>query len=157
MRRFFRLLTCLTALSSALGAAPRTAAVLQNGQIDGAFYVIASPSERPWNGNLLLLAHGYRPESAPLVADLNPNQSAYQLLLSEGWIIAKTSYRRNGTIIHDAIADLHNLHAEVVDRFGQANRAIVMGDSMGATISTLLDVTDESIFDEFSPRVSGIN
>jgi hypothetical protein len=59
------------------------------------------------------IAHGYRPESIPLVAHLVPEQFAYQSLLNQGWIVAKPSYRRNGIVVVDAIADLDNLRAYV--------------------------------------------
>lgn len=111
---------------------------MTRGQIEGAHYTIARESEVESNRSLLLIAHGYRPESAPLVADLFPEQAAYATLLAEGWIVAKSSYRRNGIIIADAITDLDNLHALIIDRFGRPRRTIIEGDSMGGTIATHL-------------------
>lgn len=148
MRRFLCVLISLVALRAEIIAAP-SAATLQTGEIDGAFYAIAAPDSRAWNGNLLLIAHGYRPETAPLVADLNPNQSAYQSLLADGWIVAMTSYRRNGIIIADAISDLNALRDRVLTLHGPAQKVIVMGDSMGGTIATLLAEAEEPGFDGF--------
>ncbi len=119
--------------------APLRAESLQQGEIEGAKFAIATPSESTkWNGNLLLIAHGYRPETAPLVADLFPNQLAYATLLREGWIVAKTSYRRNGIIVEDAIDDLNNLKTFIANRHGPLRRVIVEGESMGGTIATLI-------------------
>ncbi|WP_221029420.1 SAM hydroxide adenosyltransferase [Actomonas aquatica] len=127
-------------------AAPATTVL--TGEIEGAKYTIAAPAARAdWNGNLLLIAHGYRPETAPLVADLNPAQAAYATLLAEGWIVAKTSYRRNGIIVQDAITDLANLHAHIRAQFGPPSRSIVMGDSMGGTIATLLAESESPPYD----------
>jgi pimeloyl-ACP methyl ester carboxylesterase len=109
---------------------------LEEGEIEGAQFAIARPAR--WNGFLLLLAHGYRGETAPLVADLNPGHFAYKTLRDEGWIIAKTSYRRNGMIIADAIADLDNLRAHIARTYGQPKRVLIEGESMGGLIATLI-------------------
>lgn len=110
--------------------------VVEQGEIEGAKFAWARPAR--WNRSILLLAHGLRPETAPLVADLSPSHATYQTFLNEGWIVAKTSYRRNGIIVADAIRDLENLRAEIVRRFGKPDRVIVEGDSMGGLIALLI-------------------
>ncbi|HZL46504.1 MAG TPA: SAM hydroxide adenosyltransferase [Opitutaceae bacterium] len=109
---------------------------LDAGEIEGAKFVIARPAH--WNGCVLLLAHGFREEKAPLVADLNPDHLAYRTLLDEGWVVAKTSFRRNGMIIRDAIADLENLRAHIAATCGAPRRVVLEGDSMGGAIVTLI-------------------
>lgn len=109
---------------------------LVEGEIEGAKFVIAQPKK--WNRCVLLLAHGYRSESSPLVADLFVQRGAYQTLLNEGWIVAKTSYRRNGIIIDDAIADLDALRAHIAEAYGQPERVLLEGESMGGLIVTLM-------------------
>lgn len=113
----FTLLALVTS-TLLLNSTSRAAIEIARGELEGAHYAIAHNSASEWNRSLLLIAHGYRPESAPLVADLFPEQAAYAALLSEGWIIAKTSYRRNGIIVADAITDLDNLHDRVTADFG---------------------------------------
>ena len=136
--RPLRCLSLIFSLILSASAAPSSFR-LEQGQLDGAYYTVAiPPAGIPWNGDLLLLAHGYRPETAPLVADLNPNHLAYQSLLNQGWLVAKTSYRRNGIIVADALVDLDNLRQHVVKKFGAPRRVIVEGDSMGGTIATLM-------------------
>jgi hypothetical protein len=109
---------------------------LATGEIEGAKFTLARPVH--WNGCLLLLAHGLREEEAPLVADLNPDHFAYRTLLDEGWMVGKTSYRRNGLIVRDAIADLENLRAHVAQTYGVPQMVILEGDSMGGAIVTLI-------------------
>jgi pimeloyl-ACP methyl ester carboxylesterase len=109
---------------------------LETGEIEGAKFVVARPAQ--WNGCVLLIAHDYRAKQAPLVADLNPDHLAHRTLLDEGWVIAKTSYRRNGAIIRDAIADLENLRAHIAATGGEPRRVLLEGDSMGGTIVTLI-------------------
>ena len=73
---------------------------------------------------MLLLAHGFRDEKAPLVAELNPEHLACRTLLDEGWVVATTSYRRNGMIIRDAITDLENLRAHIAATCGEPRQVI---------------------------------
>jgi pimeloyl-ACP methyl ester carboxylesterase len=110
---------------------------LEEGELEaGAKFAIARPIT--WNGSVLLIAHGLRAETDPLVADLNPDRLAYKTLRDEGWLIAKTSYRRNGVIIADAVADLENLRAHIANTYGDPRRVIVEGDSMGGLIATII-------------------
>ncbi|MGC4073762.1 MAG: SAM-dependent chlorinase/fluorinase [Nibricoccus sp.] len=119
--------------------APKPVALLplDEGELDaGARFAIARPLK--WNGSVLLIAHGLRDETDPLVADLFPDRLAYKTLRDEGWIIAKTSYRRNGMIITDAVADIENLRAYIAKTYGDPKRVVVEGDSMGGLIATII-------------------
>lgn len=109
---------------------------LDTGEIEGAKFTIAPPAH--WNRFLLLRAPGYRDGPAPLVADLNPGHLACRTLLGEGWMVATTSYRRNGLIIRDAIADLENLRTHIAKAYGEPQLVILEGDSMGGAIVTLM-------------------
>lgn len=114
---------------------PLVAAVsIETGEIDGAKFALALPER--WNRGLVLLAHGFRSEDRPLVADLFPDQLAYKTLLDEGWMVAKTSYRRNGLIIADAITDLDALRSHIEEKYGAPLRVLLEGDSMGGFIVT---------------------
>jgi pimeloyl-ACP methyl ester carboxylesterase len=109
---------------------------VDTGEIEGAKFTIARPAH--WNHCLLLVAHGLRDGKAPLVADLNPEHLAYRTLIAEGWIVAKTSYRRNGMILRDAITDLENLRTHIEKTYGEPQRVLLEGDSMGGAIVTLM-------------------
>lgn len=130
IRRIF-LLSFFAPLIS-LFAAPQ----VEEGEIAGAKFAIALPAH--WNRQLLLLAHGLRDAERPLVADLFPEHLAYKTLLGEGWIVATTSYRRNGIIVADAIADLDSLRAHLAKKFGAPDRVLLEGESMGGLIVTLI-------------------
>ena len=134
------LFLCAASAGSAAAATPATTAPagvnLDTGEIDGAKFAIARPAH--WNGSVLLLAHGFRDEKAPLVADFNPEHLACRTLLDEGWVVGTTSYRRNGMIIRDAIADLENLRAHIAATCGEPRQVILEGDSMGGAIVTLI-------------------
>ncbi len=112
------------------------AAKVTEGTLGGSKYMIAAPDE--WQGKLLLLAHGFRPESYPLSADFNHETRFTTGLLEQGWCIASTSYRRNGWIIEDAILDLKELRDHVAKEHGEVKRCIVIGNSMGGRIGALI-------------------
>jgi len=109
--------------------------LLHEGEIKGARYLILSP-EKP-SGKVLLLAHGYRPADAPLSAQFDTDGPLATTLSNEGWVIASTSYRRNGWIIEDAFTDLSALQEQVVKLHGAAGRTYIMGSSMGGQIAAL--------------------
>lgn len=120
-----------------LGVSPRAPAAphLETGTLEaGAAYAVAVPEN--WSGRLLLLAHGLRDEAEPLHAHLFPERGLTRALLADGWIVALTSYRRNGVIVRDAIIDLENLRAHVARTHGRPRRTYLMGDSMGGLIVT---------------------
>jgi pimeloyl-ACP methyl ester carboxylesterase len=111
------------------------------GQIGTAKYAIANPPGT-WNHNLLLIAHGYRPETVPLIADLNPGRASVKALLYEGWMVATTSYRRNGLIVGDAIGDLDALRGYIAETYGELDRVILEGESIGGLIVTIMAERD---------------
>lgn len=109
---------------------------VETGELEGAKFAIARPIH--WNNRVLLVAHGYRAEDRPLVADLFPEHFAYRTLLDEGWVVAKTSYRRNGIIVTDALADLDNLRRHIAQTMGPLDRVLIEGESMGGLIGAIL-------------------
>ncbi len=121
----------LLAITSISSSAP----LVHEGEIEGARYLILSP-EKP-NGKLLLLAHGYRPDDAPLSAQFDTDGAMEATLSNEGWVIASTSYRRNGWIIDDAFADLKALQEQVAKLHGKASHTYILGNSMGGQIAVL--------------------
>jgi pimeloyl-ACP methyl ester carboxylesterase len=116
------------------------------GKIEGANYAIASPPGA-WNHRVLLLAHGYRPDSAPVIADLHPERASLKAILDEGWMVASTSYRRNGLIVADAIADLDALRAYIAATYGEPERVILEGESMGGLIVTIMAEREAPLYD----------
>ena len=109
---------------------------ISRGTIEGANFAVAQPAN--WQGKLLIFAHGYRPESAALSAKIDITSPHYSQLLEEGWMVAMTSYRRNGIIIDDAISDIENLRKHIESQFSKPSRILLMGDSMGGAIGVLI-------------------
>jgi pimeloyl-ACP methyl ester carboxylesterase len=101
----------------------------------------------PWNGQLVVYAHGYvapqEPLALPLVelTQLAANgQPIFTPLLSQGFAFATTSYRKNGYAIEQGGSDLNAL----VEHFNTkvaphlATQVFVAGGSEGGLITTML-------------------
>ncbi len=115
--------------------APRLVAsevTLFEGTLGASKIAIASPGKS--TGDLVLYAHGYRPPNAPLAVALDIKNSLNRSLLERGWVIAATSFRRNGWIIDDAILDLRELRAFVESKHPEVKRVVLIGSSMGGYI-----------------------
>ena len=61
-------------------------------------------------------------------------------------MVAMSSYRRNGIIINDAILDLNSLLGLINSKYGEPERVILMGHSMGGSIGTLIA---ETLFEKY--------
>ncbi len=141
--RFLAVTGLVSAVCWGLGCAPaygpgslETGYTRDRGVIKGAHFKVLAPDN--WTGDLLVRAHGYRPLSAPLQADLDLKSPGVAELLAQGWLVAATSYRRNGLIIADAQEDLNNLIAAIVRKYGPCRRILIEGSSMGANIALLM-------------------
>ena len=112
-------------------------------QLGDSKITIALPEK--WNQHLLVLAHGYVPVGLPLSSDFP--LPLYQQLLEKGWMVAGTSYRRNGFMAEEGVEDIYSLHKYLINKYGQPDRTILQGKSMGGMISTLIAESDKGKFD----------
>ncbi|HEY3377162.1 MAG TPA: SAM hydroxide adenosyltransferase [Armatimonadota bacterium] len=117
-------------------AADTTAVTVSEGVLGPCLIKLAVPAK--WNGQLLLIAHGMRGDKEPLSADFSTETLLFKTLLQDGWLIASTSYRRNGYIIDDALEDIDLLRKHVIATYGQPKRILLVGGSMGGDIVVLL-------------------
>lgn len=105
---------------------------VQAGALGECQIAIAVPTAEPQG--LILVAHGFRPVDAPRTAEVNLADPFTRSRLEQGWVVAATSYRRNGWIVEDAILDLSELKAEVERRLGPIPKTVLIGSSMGGFI-----------------------
>ncbi len=72
--------------------------------------------------------------------ELDHHAECYKRLIADGWIVAATSYRREGVIIKDAMDDIVNLRACILRRYPHRSPRLVLleGQSMGGGICTRL-------------------
>ncbi|HPA56797.1 MAG TPA: SAM-dependent chlorinase/fluorinase [bacterium] len=124
---------CLILLaSSVLAGADAKDYKIESGKLEGSLYKIAIPVK--WNKKLLLNAHGGRPETIPISADFKIEGTQNEKLLKEGWMIAETSYRRNGIFVNDGVEDLKILYDFIVKNHGKPEKTYIAGVSMGGKI-----------------------
>ncbi len=145
LSRFACFLLLVTGSLFARAAGPDIEIV--TGESEGARFSIAAPAKpEARTGLVLVFCHGYRPEGGELLDGLLPLKSASAHLVEKGWVVASTSYRRNGLIVADALRDVKNLRAEIARRFGEPRRLILHGESMGGAIATLLVEREPKLF-----------
>ncbi len=114
------------------------------GMIAGARWAALVPDN--WSGRILLEAPDLRHAPTPLAAELDAATPDHQALLTAGWAIATTSYRRTGPILVDAIEDLRALRDRLAVELGAPRLVLVTGVGMGGLIATLMA---ERYADEF--------
>ncbi|MFT5139322.1 MAG: pimeloyl-ACP methyl ester carboxylesterase [Lysobacterales bacterium] len=142
---FLLLVSTLQSNAQELVADPLVNNSIETGTIKGAMYTVLIPEK--WSGGLLLVAHGLRPDTMPISARLNPQEQLYSELLKDGWMVAASSYRRNGYIVRDAVDDLDGLLSHIQNEYGKPRRTLIMGSSMGGAIATLIAETRYEDYD----------
>ena len=105
--------------------------------------VICIPS--PWNGQLVMYAHGYVPPQAPLalpVDELTLPDGTFvpDVFLSQGFAFATTSFHKNGVAIEQGADDLNKLLQEFKSQVGPPalQKVFIAGASEGGLIALRL-------------------
>jgi pimeloyl-ACP methyl ester carboxylesterase len=100
----------------------------------GAAYRIEVPE--PWNGKLVLYAHGFR-GNGPVLFVTNP--VIREFLLRSGYAWAASSYSKNFYDVRQGVIDTHALNAVFQKRVGQTpSSTYITGHSMGGHITGVL-------------------
>jgi len=147
-----RLLALLVILSGLTGSAYADQVV--DGRIGpGALYRIVvptddpnDPSDAPWNGNLLLYAHGYESALAPVA--LPPDGDLLVGLFAPyGYAVAVSSFSENGWAVKDGAQRTQQLLGIFTSKFGAPSRIYIGGGSMGGLIAIKLAEEHPDWFD----------
>jgi pimeloyl-ACP methyl ester carboxylesterase len=98
-----------------------------------------------WNGDLIVYVHGYVPPQAPLVLPLEelilPDETFVpEMLLTQGFAFATSSYHKNGVATEQASQDLLDLvnYFESLVPVGSLKRVFIVGASEGGLIAIQL-------------------
>lgn len=115
------------------------ASLIVQGEIKGAPYQIEVPEE--WNGDLVLLQHGFVFPGPGLT--LPPADHAYfdplsAELAARGFAVAYSAYRSNGWAIQEGAKDTSALAKQFDQQFGPAENTYLIGYSMGSEIGDML-------------------
>lgn len=112
-------------------------------QTSGSVYRICLPDTVPWNGDLILWAHGYVAFNEPIAIPEDQLCAVEGLCLNDianalGFAFATNSYSVNGLAVREGIADLLDLVDIFTAETGLApNNVILIGASMGGLITAL--------------------
>jgi pimeloyl-ACP methyl ester carboxylesterase len=112
--------------------APASAwASIVDGEDAGALYRLMMPAS--WNGDLVVLAHGYVDPLTPVVL---PDFAAFSDSLGRrGFAVAFSSYSENGSVVKDGAQKTHALTEIFAGQFTAPQRVFVGGQSMGGLIA----------------------
>ena len=117
--------------SPVASAGARSGPVVDTGALAGAPYRLEIPVD--WNGELVMLLHGYEPRGVPRT-DPWPANEATPLFLARGYAVAESGYASQGWAVADAIVDSERLRAHVVERHAP-RRSWLVGFSMGGQVA----------------------
>lgn len=112
----------------ALAGAP----VSETGELQGAPWRIDVPDN--WNGELVMLAHGFEPVGTPRPSAWPANE-ATPALLGAGYAVAQSGYRTQGWAVADAVADTERLRQHFIARHPDTKRTWILGFSMGGAVA----------------------
>lgn len=115
-----------------IGSLPAIAAdlkpVTHAGTLQGAPYRIDIPAT--WNGDLVMLMHGYQPVGAPQTTPMRAAE-ATPVFLKQGYAVAQSEYASQGWAVGDAIVDNERLRQHFIRAFARPAHTYIYGFSLG--------------------------
>ncbi|WP_295558245.1 alpha/beta hydrolase family protein [uncultured Stenotrophomonas sp.] len=118
--------------STTLLAAAPTAARTLSGELQGAPWRLDVPAD--WNGDLVMLAHGYEPVGVPRAVPMAANDSTAPLLAA-GYAVAQSAYASQGWAVADAITDTERLRRHALIELKHVRHTWMLGFSMGGAVT----------------------
>lgn len=106
---------------------------LSGRDVNGAWYVIAVPSD--WNRRLIVHAHGGPRMGAPEAADPLEDLDRFSVMVRQGYAWIGSTYRRGGYGVRMAAGDADSSRKIFWDRFGRPDRTILHGQSWGGNVA----------------------
>ncbi len=122
--------------------APRGA--WETGIAAGAHFRLQVPTS--WNRSLIVAAGGYSPAPVTFEPGQSPGPFA-EALVGQGYAYAETGYSAGGIAIAEGVADVHALRAHVIERYGEPQRTLIVGESKGGLIALLIAESPAAGFD----------
>jgi hypothetical protein len=111
-------------------------------QENGAQFLICLPYEVPWNGDLVVYAHGYVAPNTPIGFPwsqlfLPDGTPLFQIINGLGYAFAASSYSKNGLAVTEGLADTLDLVEIFRSNYPLVNRVFLTGVSEGGLIAAL--------------------
>ncbi|MET0383759.1 MAG: hypothetical protein ABW032_10105 [Burkholderiaceae bacterium] len=106
----------------------------------GADYLIAVPS--PWNGVLVLHAHGGPTLGPPKAARAREDLQRWAVMVKAGYAWAGSTYRDGGVQVHAAAEDTERLRRLFVRDVARPSVTVLHGQSWGASVAAVAAEAD---------------
>lgn len=123
---------CTTTLPSTQSTPTGVGPAIDSGQLEGAPYRVEIPNN--WNGELVMLLHGYEPKGVPRESPW-PQNDASPIFLSQGYAVAESAYTSQGWSVSEALPDNEQLRSYFTDKHAKPNRTYLVGFSLGGHIA----------------------
>jgi pimeloyl-ACP methyl ester carboxylesterase len=111
-------------------------------QNSGSHYCIRMPVTTPYNGRLVIWAHGFQDAGTPVGIPLDQlcfdGVCTPDLLTSMGFAFATNSYRKTGLAVLEGVDDILDLVDIFIRDYGNPIKIYIVGASEGGLITTLL-------------------
>ncbi|MGH8107416.1 MAG: alpha/beta hydrolase [Arenimonas sp.] len=105
---------------------------MDSGTLGNAPYRIDIPVN--WNGELVMLLHGYEPKGFPRETPWPQNEAA-PVFLAQGYAVAASAYSSQGWSVADAVPDNEQLRAHFNSTYGKPRHTYLVGFSLGGHIA----------------------
>jgi pimeloyl-ACP methyl ester carboxylesterase len=141
----------LGALGIAAAPVEATGGGCQRGSHIGGEYIICTPDDDAWNGDLLVYAHGYvAPDNPVGIPDeqlkLADGTSITETVTGLGYAFAATSYITNGLAVKDGIAAVKDVVGVFSDTIAAPDHVYLVGASEGGVVTALTTEQHPEIF-----------
>ena len=103
-----------------------------SGELQGAPWRLDVPAG--WNGDLVMLAHGYEPVGVPRTTPMTANDST-ATLLAAGYAVAQSAYASQGWAAAYAITDMERLRQHALGELKRVRHTWLLGFSMGGAVT----------------------
>lgn len=121
------------------------------GEVGGAEFIIyvpvATPLSLPWNGDLIIYAHGY---VSPQIEELTIPEEFAEFsvpLMGMGYAVACSSYSENGWAVKDGVIRTRQLLSIFTEHYAPPDKTYLAGASEGGLITLMLAEKNPELFD----------
>ena len=121
-----------TSKSTANHENPTGSPVQDSGVLGNSPYRVDIPAK--WNGQLVMLLHGYEPKGIPRESPW-PQNDATPVFLADGFAVAQSAYASQGWAVTDAISDNEQLRAYFWRKYGKPRQTYLVGFSLGGHVA----------------------
>jgi len=120
-------------------------------QDSGSIYRICMPTYVPYNGKLVIWAHGFQDATDPV--GIPEDQLSFggvsipEIITGLGYGFATNSYSKTGLAVRQGYNDILDLIEIYADEFGEPEKVFLTGASEGGLITALLIESEPGLFD----------